>query len=193
MANFDMSYDRLLKHEGGYSDDPHDRGGETYKGISRKYHPSWGGWDIIDKSKLESNFPFSLDNNEKLDIFTRQFYKNEFWDKFIGDQIQNQAISDEMFDTGVNMGMSKSIKFVQIGLNCLNRNGGDYPDVDEDGKMGPITLGILNNYINNYRIDYLYKVLNILQGYKYIDIMKRDKSQERFARGWLNRVNLTKD
>lgn len=193
MANFDTSYDKLLKNEGGYSNDSNDRGGETYKGVARKHHPNWGGWNIIDKAKFESNFPFNLDDNEELDMLTRQFYKINFWDKFIGDQIQNQAIADEMFDTGVNMGISKSIQFLQIGLNCLNRNSEDYPDVDEDGKMGPVTLGILNNYINNYQIDYLYKVLNILQGFRYITIMKDNKSQEKYARGWLSRVSFIKN
>lgn len=51
--NFLKSYDILIKHEGGYVNDPDDKGGETYKGIARKFNPDWKGWKIIDKS---SNF-----------------------------------------------------------------------------------------------------------------------------------------
>lgn len=193
MANFNKSYDKLLDYEGGYSNDLVDRGGETYKGVARKFYPYWEGWAIIDALKSDPNFPRNLAQNIELDSLVRKFYKNKYWDIFLGDQIQNQAIADEMFDIGVNMGIGKAIKFVQIGLNCLNRNEKEYPNIDEDGKMGPITLSTLNTYISNYRIDYLYKILNILQGMRYINIMKSNESQERFARGWLKRVNLTKD
>lgn len=33
----------MLIHEGGYSNDPIDLGGETYKGIARNAHPNWQG------------------------------------------------------------------------------------------------------------------------------------------------------
>jgi hypothetical protein len=41
--------------------------------------------------------------------------------------------------------------------------------------------------------DYLYKVLNILQGQHYINIMTKSEIQEKFARGWLNRVDFVKE
>ena len=39
MGDFKTSLARTLRWEGGYSDDPVDRGGETYRGISRKNFP----------------------------------------------------------------------------------------------------------------------------------------------------------
>ena len=41
MADFKKILTQTLQHEGGYNKDPHDPGGETYQGISRKYHPEW--------------------------------------------------------------------------------------------------------------------------------------------------------
>ncbi len=38
--------------------------------------------------------------------------------------------------------------------------------------------------------DYLLKMLNLMQGARYLEILSKDGSQERFARGWLNRVDL---
>ena len=61
MANFIKSYEITCKHEGGYSFDPDDAGGETYKGISRRFNPQWSGWKIIDYSDKEN-----LDNIEDL-------------------------------------------------------------------------------------------------------------------------------
>ncbi len=50
-----MSFAEALKHtlefEGGYANDPADRGGETFRGISRKNWPRWSGWDLIDQVK----------------------------------------------------------------------------------------------------------------------------------------------
>lgn len=51
MANFKIALDKVLSREGGYINDPDDKGGETYKGISRKYNPDWKGWRIIDNTK----------------------------------------------------------------------------------------------------------------------------------------------
>ncbi|KKK46716.1 hypothetical protein LCGC14_3162480, partial [marine sediment metagenome] len=38
MALFTEAYEITLQHEGGYSNDSDDVGGETYKGVSRRYH-----------------------------------------------------------------------------------------------------------------------------------------------------------
>ena len=51
MANFEDAYKKLLIKEGGYVHDSDDSGGETYRGISRRYNPTWEGWDIIDTYK----------------------------------------------------------------------------------------------------------------------------------------------
>ena len=48
MAKFSISLQKTLAHEGFYSNDPDDLGKETYKGISRIFHPKWNGWTIID-------------------------------------------------------------------------------------------------------------------------------------------------
>ena len=37
-----------LRWEGYYANDAQDRGGETYRGISRMHCPEWGGWMVLD-------------------------------------------------------------------------------------------------------------------------------------------------
>ena len=53
MADFSKAIPKLLKKEGGYVNNPADRGGETYKGIARKYHKSAFMWTLIDRYKDE--------------------------------------------------------------------------------------------------------------------------------------------
>ena len=51
MATFEDAYKKVVKVEGSYVCDSDDSGGETYKGISRRYNPKWEGWPIIDNYK----------------------------------------------------------------------------------------------------------------------------------------------
>ncbi|MFM7564688.1 MAG: glycosyl hydrolase 108 family protein, partial [Planctomycetota bacterium] len=39
MADFAIAFDETMINEGGYVDDPDDRGGETYRGVARRFHP----------------------------------------------------------------------------------------------------------------------------------------------------------
>ena len=193
MANFDEAYDITLGHEGGYTNDPVDVGGETYKGVARRYYPDWIGWSIIDVAKTSFNFPHSLRDNDNLDILIKHFYKENYWNLFWGDQIPNQEVANEMFDTGVNMGVGRAVKYLQKSLNLLNRNRKNYPDIVEDGAFGDNTLLTLKIYLDMDDTSFLLKIMNILQGMHYIDYMTKSPTQERFARGWLKRVSISKN
>lgn len=192
MANFDEAFDLIMGYEGGYDNDPYDVGGETYKGIARNYYPEWKGWEIIDQAKEDSRFPYNLRDIEELDKKVKKFYRKLYWNLFWGDKIQNQAIANELFDCGVNLGINRAIKYLQIALNVLNRNATLYSDLVEDGIYGPATHNALNTYLSIDDPVYIIKIINILQGYHYISYMKKSPTQERFARGWLKRVSIVK-
>jgi len=193
MADFEEAYRTTLGHEGGYANDSYDAGGETYKGVSRRYYPSWEGWSIIDAAKSnKQTFPGILDNNHYLSDLINEFYKVHYWDKFWGDEIPNQPVANEMFDTGVNMGIRRAVKYLQKSLNLLNRNQKNYTDIVEDGVFGQNTLNTLKMYLNIDNESYLVKIMNILQGMHYIEYMTKSPTQERFARGWLKRINIIK-
>ena len=192
MANFLEAYAITRDHEGGYTFDPDDVGGETYKGIARRYSKSWTGWVIIDGYKSNSNFPAILYEDKELNAKVTKFFKDRYWDVNLLDEFPSQNIANEMFDTGVNMGVDRAAKFLQIALNVLNKKGTIYSDIVVDGKIGPATLRALNACINYRGEVYLYKVLNILQGYHYIEYMQKSETQEKFAYGWLNRVDFIK-
>lgn len=196
MADFIKAFSITEANEGGYVDDPDDRGGETFKGISRRFHPSWSGWQKIDELKKTNpamdDLKKALNSDKTLQSDIQTFYKQQYWDPFWGDKIPNQDICDELFDTGVNMGVRTSVRYLQESLNLLNRNQKNYPDIIEDGLFGPASLMSVEAYLRNDDNSYPLKLMNILQGFHYIEIMKKNPVQEKFARGWLKRINISK-
>lgn len=184
MANFEIAFNITLGHEGGYSNDPTDKGGETYKGVARVANPDWSGWAIVDLCRSKPNFPKSLDSDNSLQTAVKDLYKKRYWDCYNADQISNQDIASEIFDSGVNMGIAVAAKYLQQALNLLNRNQQDHADLKEDGVIGSVTLSILNSHKNPKGI---LKTLNGLQFMKYYNICQKDPSQEKFFNGWLSR------
>lgn len=185
MANFNTADQIVRKHEGGYANNPSDRGGETYRGIARKIFPHWKGWATVDKLRKVAGFPANLDKDAELQSFVHDFYKKEFWDAMSLDFVNDQAIANELYDTGVNMGVGTAANFLQRVLNVSNKKGQEYADMPVDGKIGPNTVRTLNNH---KRPKEVLKALNCLQGAKYIAICEANPSQEIFFVGWMNRV-----
>ena len=160
MADFGKAYKVTMGHEGGYAKDADDLGGETYRGVSRKFNPGWAGWAKIDRAKRQRGLPASLDRDATLQTDVAAFYKQHYWDRFQGDAIPSQAIAEELFDTGVNMGIARAVEFLQRGLNVLNRNEKLYSDLVADGMFGPKTLTAVRTYLKTDKADLLLKILN---------------------------------
>lgn len=195
MADFDIAYGETAIYEGGYVNDPVDKGGETHLGIARKFNGDWEGWPIIDEIKKEypNDFKSRINGNERLGELAKELFRKRYWAPIRGDEIPDQHIANKVFDSGVNMGVGRSVKFLQTGLNLLNRNEKNYSDVAVDGKLGNATLAGIKKFLEleSDKPDYLLKLLNLQQANHYIEVMKGDSTQQRFARGWLNRVNLS--
>jgi lysozyme family protein len=191
MSYFLDAYAVTMSHEGGYGNDPDDVGGETYKGVSRIYNPSWLGWQAIDGYKHFSDFPKCLELDDGLQDLVKQVYKEKYFDDYRGDNMP-QMLAMEMFDTSVNMGVGRAVKFMQIALNVLNRNGKLYQDQTPDGDYGPTSHYTLTTYLQTDSEVLLCKIINVLQGNHYIEYMTKSPTQEKYARGWFNRVDITK-
>jgi len=187
MADFEIAFKITGGHEGGYANNQNDRGGETYKGIARKFFPAWKGWTVIDGYKSHTNFPAILEHDANLQQEIRNFFKENFWDELSLDATKDQAVATELYDTGVNCGTGTAAIFLQRVLNVTNRNAKDYQDLRVDGKIGPTTISILNNHKNPKQV---LKLLNCLQGVKYIDICEHNPSQETFMNSWTSRIDL---
>ncbi|MFN9247254.1 MAG: glycoside hydrolase family 108 protein [Planctomycetota bacterium] len=194
MAEFEIAFDETMLHEGGYVDDPDDRGGETYRGVARKFHPAWPGWKIVDELKREKPDSFAdlLDQKQELQTLVASFYREQFWRPIRGEQLSDQALANELFDTAVNQGVGTAIRFWQEALNLLNRSAKDYPEIEVDGVAGERTLATTNQFLqrNRGQSDRLLKVLNLQQGARYLEIARKNPVQRKFLHGWLNRIRL---
>ena len=116
MANFDIEFEKLIFAEGGYVNDSDDAGGETYLGISRKNNPKWMGWKTIDSIKKiygTKNITARLKANESITNSAKLLYKINYWDVLELDDIPNQDIAHQLFDTCVNCGKSIAIRIAQ--------------------------------------------------------------------------------
>lgn len=191
MADYYEAYHKTMINEGGYANDPDDVGGETYKGISRRYNPSWEGWYTIDNYKNDQNFPDVLDADSGLQTQVKLFYKKMYWDVNLLDEIEDQELGERLFDIGVNMGISRAAKFLQSALNYLNKNEDLFYDLIIDGKVGNITLNAIDNILERGEVNYLLKIIILLQGNHYLNYMSSSPTQEKYARGWLNRLDIT--
>lgn len=196
MANFDIAYAPLKDFEGGYDNDPDDRGGETYAGISRKFFPSWQGWKIIDQIKKSNISKTAINKTAKADQllqdYVRAWYKTNWFDALgLGDL--PQPLANEIFEQSVNLGKAGSGKKVQIICNAYNYLSGAkklFTDLKVDGAIGPKTLAALKIILaNKANAASLVHALNCMQGAHYLELAAKKFTQRKYTAGWMKRTH----
>jgi lysozyme family protein len=91
--NFDAAFEKLIGHEGGYSNNPADPGGETKYGISKRVYPA------------EDITNLTLDRAKAL-------YLRDYWGP-AGCDAMPDAAKFHVFDMAVNSGVRRTILAVQ--------------------------------------------------------------------------------
>lgn len=163
MANAKLLQPFILRWEGGFVDDPLDRGGATNKGITIGTFRQFYGKDAtVEQLK-------NITDEQWLRIF-----KAGYWDKWKADEIVNQSIANIVVDWAWASGPVTSIKQVQAILG-----------VDSDGIVGPRTLAAINSADQRILFDDIHDAR-----LRFVDnIVLRDPTQARFIKGWKNRIN----
>jgi lysozyme family protein len=160
---FTASLPFILRWEGGFVDDPDDRGGRTNKGVTQKTYAAWRSRRGLPPADVK-------------DITAEEvaaIYEESYWLPPRCDLLQYH-LDLAQFDTAVNMGAVRAIKILQAALGC-----------PVDGDFGPRTEGLATSCdvaatIANY--------CNIREGI-YRRIAENDPTQKKFLKGWLNRLN----
>jgi lysozyme family protein len=195
VADFLTALPRTLDYEGGYTLDPKDPGGETYKGIARNKNPQWSGWPLVDAAKRQdpAGFRSALDQDRGLMQQVKDFYKVNYWDRLAGDHLGDQDLANQLFDCAVNMGVGRSMRQLQRALNILRVSKGAnlYAPLPVDGTMGAGCLAAVAAVLGQSGgSGVLLEALGILRGQAYIDIMEANPKLLLYARGWLKRVEF---
>lgn len=166
MANFNMAIATVLGNEGGYVDNPADRGGPTNYGITQTTLDYW---------RTENKRPlFSVDQLSLAEA--KIIYQDLYWTPLQLDAISNQVLATVCLDLAVLRGVTSIIKNIQ--LNCA---------VAVDGKMGPLTtLAFQRQALQNARSLALEIVLHAQ--YLCADFCVRNPLQLQFLDDWITRT-----
>ncbi len=175
----DELVDALIEREGGYVNNPADKGGPTSFGIT----------EAVARANGYAGPMRQLPRDEAARIYTRLYWLRPRFDEVAR---RTERIGAEMFDTGVNMGPAVATTFLQRALTALNRNGTDYPDLAPDGRIGAQTLAALDAFFmkrGQRGETVLLRALEALQGERYLRLAERRPANEAFLYGWLaNRI-----
>jgi lysozyme family protein len=178
ISSFDASFQSLILIEGGYANSPYDSGGRTKYGITEALALAHGYRGDMKDLPLD---------------FAKQIYRDEYWNQLNLDKIAALApdVAHKLFDIGVNCGIGVAARFLKRTLNVLNHGGKDWPDIPEDGPIGPRTLyafGELKRLHPSDGVAVVMEQLRDQQGVRYIEIAERRPKDEMNEWGWSRRV-----
>lgn len=203
-STFNRAFEKTVGIEGGYVDHPADRGGPTRFGITRDTARAHGYIGPMDSLPLET---------------AKQIYYSSYWcDRRLPlDQISqwSEALAEELFDTGVNMGVESAAKMLQLAVAVLNydyKTGEPlFEEIDVDGWAGEQTLGALWALGRGVDKRAVVRAVDAMQGARYVSLamgsgtqsgalhglicrVHHSASQRAFTRGWFeHRVRNVED
>lgn len=165
--------------EGGYVDHPADRGGKTI-------------WGITERVARRNGYTGDMRAMPRATAVS--IYRSEYAIKpgFAAVAEIFPRVGEKLFDTGVNMGPARPAIWLQEWLNALNAGGKHWPDLKEDGDIGPATMAALRAYKALRGPEGETRLLAGLtadQGVRYKQIARGNASQEAFTYGWLGRLS----
>jgi lysozyme family protein len=175
----------VVNIEGGYSDNPADKGGETNYGITAS---------TLNSAKVKGWIPFNVTlQNLKIE-HAKIIYKKGYWDVVKADSLPH-PLDLIIFDMAVNHGPSAAVKLLQQSLNSILKAG---PSLVVDGIIGPKTLTAVKDVVSmdhnmwlqpNALVRYLCIDVLMNRVELYTSIIASDRTQEKFFKGWVvNRV-----
>jgi lysozyme family protein len=159
--NFDASFARIIKSEGGYVNDPSDRGGETNLGVTIG---AWGAY--LNRAIQPGEMKLLTQDTVK------PFYRSMYWDKVKGDDLP-VGVDYAVFDFAVNAGPGRAAKFLQQSVGAT-----------PDGAIGPGTMALVAKATPT---DILQKFAQQKEAF-YNSLAEKNPAQQKFLKGWLNRV-----
>jgi lysozyme family protein len=120
-TRFEACLSEVLRHEGGYVDNPADPGGATNLGITRKTLARWR--KVSPWWKLSKDAVKALSRDEAARI-----YRASYWNRSKAGSLP-AGVDLVLFDFAVNSGPDRAIRTLQAEVGTM-----------ADGQIGPLTL-----------------------------------------------------
>lgn len=173
-GRFDFAVNVLLGHEGGYSNDPDDPGGETNFGITQA--------DLNEHMKDITSFPSNVKDLTKIEA--EYFYKVVYWDKYNYNAINSLSIATKLFDMCVNMGAHEAHELAQRALGYCG-----YSSLAVDGILGGHTLAAINEVcLHGREEDLMNELINEAKWF-YEHLVEEKPVLKKFLNGWIDRAS----
>jgi lysozyme family protein len=161
---FDKAFEYTIGNEGGYSNIPEDKGGPTNWGIIQEELARWRDHPV------SANDVRLLTQSE-----AKRIYKAWYWDKLNLDKIQNEKVAMAIFDRAILNGLTGVSRYVRTIFNDTSNDGPNFNNLIE-----------LINLYNSRK--FVIKLSDLCEK-AHRERVEKDPTQERFLKGWLNRVN----
>lgn len=161
MDMFDVVFDRVIGHEGGFQDDSRDRG-------------NWTGGEVGKGELKGTKYGLAAMTYHELDIQAltlaqaKAIYRRDWWEGLKMAQWP-KAMQYQMFDAAFNHGIGRANQFIQWAAG-----------VKEDGKVGPATRAAVATIDVN---DLLFRFLA-----KRLRYFTEVKTWDAYGRGWARRI-----
>lgn len=160
---FDRFFEDILKHEGGYSNDKDDPGGETKYGISKRQYPSLNIKSITKE-------------------LAKGIYYYDYWIKSKANIIAEVSfqVATKYCDIAINTGIKRAFQILKNAMYDLGYTIYDGIDVEFILKLKSICDNKKEVLINN-----------IIKHQKsfYISLTEKKPSLKKFLKGWLKRAD----
>lgn len=169
MADFIFALEKTLQWEGGYQDSPADPG--NYNSLKDRIGTNLG----ISAPVLEAHIGrvptradmLSLTKDTAAEIYIK------YWRAVRAGEIRHDRLAALLFDMAVNHGPASAVRVAQRAVGAK-----------PDGKMGPVTIGLLNRKPERETIEKIVSARVVL----YRAIAKRSPAMRIFLRGWEKRA-----
>lgn len=170
----DEMVETILHHEGGFVNDPADRGGATNWGVTINTYSKW----LKRPATVEE--VRNMDKDVAIEIYKKNYYYNPRINT-LPDLVQPMV-----FDMSINHGPRNGNKMLQKTVNLAG-----FGPISADGVIGPGTRRALNKAVDamgSYFVNAL--VEERLKFYN--RIVERRPNNKKFLRGWTKRANSFK-
>ncbi len=164
---FELALGHVLAMEGGWTDDPHDPGGPTNKGITLAVYARERSIEVTPANLTELKSALRTIP----DALVRSIYETRYWQPARCPALR-PSLALMHFDAGVNHGVGTAARFLQEALG-----------VEIDGEIGPMTLDAA-------------RTADPRQALARYAAIRRQRYRAlphfwRFGRGWLRRIDAT--